>query len=119
MTDWTPEQLKAFAEAGGWSERWLRLDSGGDRPVWVPPNGDETRYRRLEDFPNDLAACFEVLEKIHPDYRLMSVGARGSNFWVEVADVAGEWVRPAGTYVFWATKQDAIIAAVLAAKDCQ
>ena len=50
----TPEQLRRFAEAGGWT-----FNEKASNYQWT---FDNYQYKRLPDFPNDLAACFDVLE---------------------------------------------------------
>ena len=82
----TPEQLRQFAEAGGWQyQAYVSTD--------------------LPDFPNDLKACFEVLERVCKDYDLRL--RNGVVFVCTIYKPSDEWAET-GT-----TKQEAIIKAVL------
>ena len=121
----TPEQLRSFAEAGGWSVVWKL-----DHYALTKPNGEIVQgfadegtsadiKRRIEiallpDFPNDLAACFEVLEHVSQVYQLNKV---------HPDDVAQYGQYELAIYTPFSptrngdTKQAAIIAAVLAAKE--
>ena len=96
----TPEQLRSFAEVGGWQyQAYVSTD--------------------LPDFPNDLAACFDVLEFKYVRYDLI-VSAGGCSIslfdsdrnWFDMGMGPHWFLGPKGK-----TKQEAIIAAVLAAKE--
>ena len=62
--NWTQQQLETFAKAGGWSFAmmghgyWHRCLDACGRDC----NGHGTG--KLPDFPNDLQACFDVLDMI-------------------------------------------------------
>ena len=108
----TPEQLRQFAEAGGY--KWYEDPTGADLNGfhWLHPN--TVLYEDLPDFPNDLAACFEVLEHLQVPYQLNRC---------HPDDVAQYGQYELAIYTPFSetrngpTKQAAIIAAVLAAKE--
>ena len=60
----TPEQLRQFGEAGGWRlgncDACRRLVE-----TWHGPSGHCEQIFDLPDFPNDLAACFEVARVVY------------------------------------------------------
>ena len=109
-----PEQLRQFAEAGGWTDI---THEPSYRSSGVIPN--DGRRTLLPDFPNDLAACFEVLEFKYVRYDLI-VSAGGCSIslfdsdrnWFDMGMGPHWFLGPKGK-----TKQEAIIAAVLAAKE--
>ena len=87
----TPEQLRSFAEVGGWQyQAYVSTD--------------------LPDFPNDLAACFDVLDSFSMTWQLQKHNAcSGYDVFV--------WKDGRLVVATDKTKQAAIIAAVLEAKE--
>lgn len=129
----TDERMRKFAEAGGW-----RLETIVGREYWhasecayadsgyslSKPCRENCDYD-YPDFPNDLSACFEVLErvceKLNAKYLLSSGQTDGQycgvdfehfNLLLELPNAEGESQWPDKCA---ATKQEAIISAVLSA----
>ena len=116
----TPEQLRQFAEAGGWQFKRRKADV-----VLVAPDGQETCsafgpdphatevlvWGGLPDFPTNLAACFEVLNVVTDEWELQRSGKGFQTKYYPKNRVE----RIHGSIELKET--DAIIAAVLAAKE--
>lgn len=105
--NWTPEQLRKFAEAG------LDVMESGGCLQYVTDEG----WLPIEFLPNDLAACFEVLEKECLGYRL--VREDYNLFIVEIPYRESQHSSIQFHAGKGETKQDAIIAAVLAAHNSE
>ena len=110
----TPEQLRQFAEAGG----WIKIHANPDHPAFgCPPNSKQ--LRALPKFLNDLAACFEVLEYVTRNL----VAHTPTWFLTKRENIDGIAEKTYRMEIGWNfigfgnTKQEAIIAAVLAAKE--
>ncbi len=119
MADLTSEELQEFARLGGW--QFTVTPFGVDNVI--TPEGLPT-LNGLPHFPSNLAACFDVLERFcterkwtyllcmipetHNDCRLGPV--QHFNLMIEMRGADEDWPD-----ICAATKQAAIIRAVLAA----
>lgn len=107
----TNEQLRKFAELGGWTL--------GDDELWTPPQPADYFISALPDFLHNLPACFDVLERFCGEecYEVRRVDKssvawhRGHGYKCQVPMAKrGRWTEAAAD-----TKESAIIAAALAA----
>ena len=104
----TPDALRRFAKAGGWT-RLDRTDTYGYH--WVDPHKE--LHEVLPDFPNDLVACFEVLEHVCHTYTLNKVHPDNID---DFGRYELEIYRQDGPPGRGDTKQEAIIHAVLVSR---
>ena len=103
----TKEQLETVARAGGFSRSAETVVGGRSESIAVWTDANNKRYVGLPDFPNDLQACFDVLEKV-----------LGTNWSLHCQRDGRFWVQNGADYTAWeaslqSTKQNAILAAIL------
>jgi len=124
MSEITDEMLRRFMELGGWTPHVVDRESTGPLIVyWHPPtcgkdpkhgskSCDYERHREsMRDFRTDLAACFEVLERVCEERGLL--WTVGKSAYTDDSERFFCVLDPNVT--LGPTKQDAIILAVLAA----
>lgn len=124
MSNFSNEQLRQFAELGGWShvvisrrDQYSEIGYSGFRPGQAVSDG---QLHAVPDFTKDtnLAACFEVLERFCEQRKLTWVVAKnqdGSVRCVLYAWPGQPFRRKRAASAVGPTKQEAIINAVLAA----